>query len=267
MSNGDNMFQPVYFLDTNALQYMNSYLRHAKKLRLPPFGKKRKTFDEIQDRLKEKLPGSIAGFVMNGGKILAYLQNLTHQNKVSFYTSRLSKAEILFGILDGQGHFRLAQEGISYRMRQRLRDLSELVSMYIPKKDYKKLRNELDNMFNVLENKGNIKIEFVEDILDDISFIINFSEFLQSNVFLDVLDCWMFGCAIASQADRIITFDYYFKQVVNKIDNPQGDSDWLNVRRALINEIKSKMFPVNTAVNISLPKVENIPSEAPEPWS
>lgn len=266
MSNNAYIYQPTCFLDTNPLQYMNSYLRHAKTLNLPPYGKKQKTYEEIYAKLREKLPKGIASFVMNGAKTLAYLQNQSQNNGISLYTSRLSKAEVLFGILDGQGHFRLAQEGISYRMRQRLRDMSELVSIYLPKKDFNKLRRELDNLFETLERKNNIHIEFVEESVTDFSYIVTFSEYLQSNVFLDVLDCWMFGCAVAIQADHILTFDGYFRQVINKIDNPQGDLDWIKVRRAAIREMK-KLFPVKTGIQLSLPMVEKLPKEAPHSWN
>jgi len=263
--------RPTIFLDTNALQYMSSYLRYAEKLKLPPYvdgagNTQGYGYEDMRSTLRQHLPKRITDFVMDGCRTLAFLQKQANEeeNGAAIFTSRMSRAELLFGILDGQAHARLAREGLSYRMRQHIRNLSELVSMYLAREDYEKLIQELDELFTTLEHKGGIHIELAEDVVD-FSLIATFSEFLQSNVFLDVLDCWMYGCAIAVQADRIVTFDAYFKQVINRIHNPQGVADWQQVQSRILEELKH-LFPVETPVTLSLPMVQDLPREVPRSW-
>ena len=266
MNGRDSGFRPTVFLDTDALQSMSSYLRYAKELGLPPYAAG-PGYSDVLGRLRSRLPEGIASLVMRGCRTLAFLQQQTDDegNGAAIFASRLSRAELLFGILDGQAHARLAREGLSYRMRQRVRDLSELVLRYLEREDYERLLQELDGLFSILEDRDGIRIEFAEENVVDFASIATFSEFLQSNVFLDVLDCWIYGCAIAVQADLIITFDAYFRQIINRIHNPQGESGWQQVQNRIREELK-RLFPVETPITLSLPMVQDLPREVPRSW-
>jgi len=268
MSTQEPGFRPTVFLDTNALQSMSSYLRYAKELRLPPYAGETECppgYSEVLGVLRDRLPEGIASLVMRGCRTLAFLQQQTSDNDAAIFTSRLSRAELLFGILDGQAHARLAREGLSYRMRQRVRDLSELALRYLEREDYEGLLQELDELFSILEDKDRIRIGLAEENVRDFASIATFSEFLQSNVFLDVLDCWMYGCAIAVQADQIVTFDAYFRQVINRIHNPQGEDGWQQVQNRIREELE-RLFPVETSVTLLLPMVRDLPREVPRSW-
>ena len=256
--------RPTIFLDTNGLQYLNSYLRYAEKLQLPPFANPQQ-YSQLKKKLRDYFPRAVANMVIHGCQTLAFLQQEVVENDAAIYTSRLAKAEILHGVLDGQAHARLAREGLPYRMRQHIRILSKLVSMYLERGDYEKLVKEIDELLMTLEEKGRIKVEFAEDRVEDFFTIAAFSEFLQSQVFLDVLDCWMYGCAIALQADQIITFDDHFRYVINSIHNPQKKQSWQQIRSSIECQIGS-LFPVKTSVIPPIPKVENLPEKVPELW-
>jgi hypothetical protein len=266
MSTQETVFRSTFFLDTNVLQYMISYLRVAKRRKLLPYGDQEQSYDDINRRLRRKLPKGIANHLMNGCKTLAFLQQQTssEESDAAIYTSRLSKAELIYGVLEGQAHARLARAGFSYRMRQRVRDLSELVSMYLQRTDYGKIQAEIEDLFIGLE-KDRIHVQWAEENVTDFSTVAAFSEFLQTRVFLDVLDCWMYGCALAVQADRIVTFDGYFRNVINKIHNPQGDAGWQQVRATILEELK-RLFPVETSIELSLPEVQSLPNVVPHLW-
>jgi len=262
-------YQQVVFLDTNALHYMSSYLRSARKYELPPYAAEAMEYGDVQKALKERLPAGIADVLMSGCKTLAYLEGAVAEdeegNGAVVYTSRLSIAEILYGVLDGQAHARMAREGIPYRMRQRLSDMSRLVSMYLDRTDYENVRQEVYDILTTLRESAGISIGFVEEgISDDFSRILVISEYLQSTVFLDVLDCWMYGCAVVVQANQIITFDGYFREVANHIHSP-GNEDWQKVRRELKAEL-ARLFPVDTGVPLSLPEVRDLPKQVPRSW-
>ena len=259
MVNTSPEFRPTIFLDTNALHYMSSYLPWAEKENLPPFHGG-VTHEQAQNALRQHMPKSIADFLLHGAETLSFLQQEVNGQDAAIYTSRFAKAEVIYGVLEGQAHARLAREGLPYRMRQRAGVLSELVSMYLESPDYQRVVGEWDDFLNQLKNKGYITVSYVEDE-ENFSRIAEVAEFLQSRIFMDVVDSWMYACALVMQAERIITFDKYFKDVVNRLQNPQTDPDWKQLQSDLKKMLKEK-FPGEP----TLPKVERLPRTLPEPW-
>lgn len=262
-------FRPTVFLDTNALQYLGTYLRYASKLNLLPYSESPQTYEQIQDTLRQHLPRGIAEGVMNGCKTLAFLQRQNsndgdQEHTASILTSRLSRMEMLSGILEGQAHARLAREGLSYRMRQRLGTLSRLVLQYLEVADYTRLLHEMEDLFTTLEDEEGIRIDLVEEVVREFSLIATFSELLQSSVFLDVLDCWIYGCTLAIQADQIITFDRYFKHVINSVHSPPDD-EWQQMKGKILKEL-DRLFPVKTRVTLSLPTAPRLDRTVPRSW-
>jgi len=262
----EQITRPTLFLDTNALHYMFSYLRYAKILRLPPY--ENKSWSEVKEILGSKFPEGIVNCILKGAKTLSLLQRQTQEQDAAIYASRFAKSEILCGSLEGLAHARLAREGTIYRMRQRLETLSELVSMYLEATDSENVVREWDEMLSLLEDKDRIIIEFAEN---DANFrqIADIAEFLQSKVFVDVLDSWMYGCAFAIQADQVITFDGYFRKIINKLANPSGDEDWENLKNEMFDRLQGLFGVVNTEIGISFPyspKPKKLPKEVPRVW-
>ena len=253
-------FRPTIFLDTNALHYMSSYLRWAGKENLPPF-QGGVTIEQIGNTLRQHMPKSIADKLLDGAKTLAFLQQEVDQHEAAIYTSRFAKAEVIYGVLEGQAHARMAREGLPYRMRQRAGVLSELVSMYLGSQDYKQVIAEWDNLLSLLEDRGDIKVSYVEEKEGVFSEIAEVAEFLQSRIFMDVVDSWMYAGALVMQAERIITFDRYFRRVINRLNNPQNETDWQQLQNDLQEMLKAR-FPGKP----TLPRVENLPQSLPKPW-
>ncbi len=252
-------FRPTIFLDTNALHYMSSYLRWAQRKNLPPF-QSGVTFEQVRNTLRQHMPKSIADLLLHGAKTLAFLQQQVNDQDAAIYTSRFAKAEVIYGVLEGQAHARLAREGLPYRMRQRMGVLSELVSMYLDSQDYQQVVGEWDDFLDRLKNNGHITVSYVEDE-EDFSRIAEVAEFLQSRIFMDVVDSWMYACALVMQAEEIITFDGYFKRVINRLHNPQGDPDWQLLQGNLQKMLAARFPGVPT-----LPEVKRLPQTLPDPW-
>jgi len=252
-------FRPTIFLDTNALHYISSYLRWAERENLPPF-QGGVTFEQVRDALRQRMPRSIADLLLHGAKTLAFLQQQVNDQEAAIYTSRFAKAEVIYGVLEGQAHARLAQEGLPYRMRQRAGVLSELVTMYLEAQDYRQVIREWDYFLNRLKNNGHIMVSYVEDE-ENFSRIAEVAEFLQSRVFMDVVDSWMYACALVMQAEEIITFDGYFKRVINRLHNPQGEPDWQQLQSDL-QKMLAERFPGAP----TLPEVKSLPQTLPNPW-
>lgn len=258
-----NKMRPTVFLDSNALHFLSTYLRYAHEFGFPPYSRHKADLTWIRNELEQRMPGDIANLVINGAKTLAFLQSITRNDGAAVFCSRLSKAELLYGILDGQAHFRLAREGLSYRMRQRVRDLSQLVAMCLEREDYERLVREVDNLFELLNDNG-ISIDMVEEDASNFEIVATFAEFMQKNVFLDVLDCWMYGCAVTVQAERIITFDSYFKSVICKVRS-SGEGEWAQVRQNIQSEME-RVFGEPISVKFVLPEASKLPECAPEIW-
>lgn len=259
MVNAVSQFRPTIFLDTNALQYMNSYLHWAQEKNLPPF-QKGMTYEQVQSTLRQHMPKSIVDGLLNGARTLAFLQQKVNDQDVDIYTSRFAKAEVICGVLEGQAHARLAKEGLPYRMRQRAGVLSELVSMYLEPQDYRQVVGEWDDFLDQLENNGRIVIFYVEDEKNFFQ-IAEVAEFLQSRIFMDVIDSWMYACAVVLQAEEIITFDRYFRRVINRLLNPQGEPDWQQLQSDLQKMLEERLQGVPT-----LPEVRSLPQALPNPW-
>jgi len=252
-------FRPTIFLDTNALHYMNTYLQWAKNKKLPPF-QEGIDFEQARDVLRDHMPNGIANMLLQGAKALSFLQEQVSQHEAAIYTSQFAKAEVIFGVLEGQAHARMAHGGFPYRMRQRAGILSELVSMYLELKDYQQVIREWDDFLNSLKEKENITILYVEG-KEDFSQIAKLAEFLQSRIFMDVVDSWMYACALTTQSERVITQDKYFRQVINKLHNPQKDVGWQQLHNELKDLLKT-MLPGEP----TLPNVEKLPQSLPKPW-
>lgn len=256
MADAQPKFRPTIFLDTNALHYMSSYLQWAEKKSLPPF-QDGITFEQAREALRKHMPKDIAAMLLQGAKTLAFLQQQAVQYEAVIYTSRFAKAEVIYGILEGRAYAHMARKGLPFRMRQRAR--SELVSMYLEPQDYQQVIEEWDNFLNLLD-KEDIIILYVED-REDFSRIAEMAEFLQSRFFMDVADSWMYACALVMQAERIITFDGYFRHVINMLHNPQDDRDWQQLQKDLQEMLKERLLGTPT-----LPKVEDLPQDLPNPW-
>ncbi len=252
-------FRPTIFLDTNALHYMSSYLRWAEKENWPPF-QGGVTLEQVRSVLRQHMPKSIANDILKGTKTLAYLQQQVDEQDAAIYTSQFAKAEVIYGVLEGQAHARMAREGLPYRMRQRASVLSELVSMYLDSQDYQQVTKEWDDLLNTLKKKGNITVLYVEEE-ENFSVIAEVVEFLQSRIFMDVIDSWMYACALVMQAERIVTFDRYFRHVINMLHNPQNELDWQQLQKDLQEMLKERLPGEPT-----LPKVEDLPQTLPKPW-
>lgn len=259
MENTSLALRPTIFLDTNALHYMNSYLLWAEKANLPPF-QAGADFGQARDVLYQYMPRSIADHILKGAQTLSFIQRQVDEHEAAIHASRFAKAEVIFGVLEGQAHARMAREGLPYRMRQRTGILSELVSMYLESHDYQQVIEEWDNFLGLLKDKGGITLLYVEDE-EDFSQIAELSEFLQTRIFMDVVDSWMYACALVMQSERIITFDRYFRQVINRLHNPSGNIDWQQLHNELQNLLRAKLSGEPT-----LPHVSSLPPDLPKPW-
>lgn len=263
MSDDTGELRSTVFLDTNALIYIWSYLIKAKELHLPPYSEDVIDYAKISSIFNGTYPHSITGNYMKGCRCLSFLQKncsrVEGEISIQLYTSRLSRVEMLNGALDGKAHILMAQQGVPYRMRQRITDLSDLISMRLRHEDVDEVVNSINEVFELIESHDNIIVDFVEnDHLTD--NIAKLAEFLSSRFYLDVIDIWMYACAITIQSDKILSFDGYFNSVINHIY--ANDEQWAEVRQEITEFVKKQwgwdqmIYPVSS----------KIPDEVPHLW-
>jgi predicted nucleic acid-binding protein len=266
MSRSDPNITPIIFLDTNVLIYLSSYLKKAEELSLPPFTQNLMNFEEIQTELKKILPDSIVDYYLNGCKSLSYLQSKAKRLEdgninVQILTSRLSKVEMYNGALDGKAHILMAQQGIPYIMRQRASNLSDLISMRLQINDIDDVVTKLNSVFTLLFENDNVIIDYVEND-HQTDRIASLAEFLSTHFYLDVIDIWIYACALSIQADQIITFDNYFFRVINNVSNTCNGEKWVSLRKEITKYVKQ----LYGWEKVNYPISSKLPKDVPQNW-
>ena len=210
--------------------------------------------------LRRCIPKQLADWTLDGAKALSFLRQQVDEQDPAIYTSRFAKAEIIYGVLEGRAHTRMAREGFPYRMRQRVGILNQLVSNYLRQEDYEQVMGEWDNFVDLLESRGKMTVLYVEDE-GRFAEVAEIAEFLQSRIFMDVLDSWMYACALVMQAEMIITFDEPFKRVINNLHNPQVDPSWRQLQSDLRGMLATRLLGQPT-----LPRAPKLPGALPAVW-
>ncbi len=216
--------RPVYFLDTNAIHYALTYLEKAKTIELPPFFDS-KQIVEISRAFSERIPKGIADNYVKGARILGFLiekSNIDGDDAL-FYMSQMSNYEILHGNFEGKVHFKLAEAGFSYRKRQTDRDLSVIALKYLDTEDFRDCTDYLDSGKNFINDHGKIQINILEEENGRYDEISKICDFLQRNTYLDVIDSWIYACALVVQATALISSDTQLLQIVERLENPNSD--------------------------------------------
>ena len=77
-----------------------------------------------------------------------------------------------------------------------------------------------------------------------------------SVIYLDVCDCLIFSSALVDEADEIISFDGYFRFIVNKVKNPEGDKVYERANQLIIKALAACIGI--TEQEIHLPLVPNL---------
>jgi len=219
-------------------------LIQARKLKLPPYSSGG-DISAVKQKLRSKLPKSIADHLAHGLCTLVYLQTQSEDDSARIFTSRFALSEMWYGRLEGQAHIIMSREGIPYRQRQQQRDISELVMSNLTQKDYELVEKEMDSIFEILRNEFGISIIFVEDNgspkFQDISLL---ELEIQKRTFLDVIDCMMYACSLAIRATTFITADGPLFKIINQIKTPSNIQEaiekvlWENVQRDLVEKLK-----------------------------
>lgn len=232
-----DLIQRGIFLDTNALHYLRAYLDLAKKHSFRPYG----SIDEwlaINNHLKAAglLPNQ-RDSIKNGYGTFCFLQTKAGEDD-RIIVSRLALAEITHGLVEGQAHFRMAEAGMPFRMRQSWPDLKRMLAAWMSHSGFEQVRMATEGLIPELENLLNIQIWRAGSDSSDRE-VLTLLESVLKWVYLDVIDAWLYAESLVEQVHLFLTFDGAFRDTINWIHNPgtapQNDENdlWKQARSAI----------------------------------
>ncbi len=208
----DEQFQPLLFLDTNALHYARLYLGFAKEHNLRPFGTSSDNPDDIIENRYRNRTKTCQSF-KTGRKLVDYLLKSCNEGARIEY-SPVTKVELTCGKLRGKAMLNAAEEGISYRMWNRI-DEREILDR-LQSDVYEEVWQEMENIDDLFSSAG---IDIEESNPERMKSVWLMAGQVLRFVFLDLGDCAVYASALLAETDELITDDGYFRMVVNAIQN------------------------------------------------
>lgn len=208
----EEQFQPLLFLDTNALHYARLYLGFAKQHNLPPVGTSTDNPDDIIENRYRNRKKTGQSF-KTGRKLVNYLLNSCNEGARIEY-SPVTKVELMCGQLRGKAMLNAAEEGIPYRMWNRI-DEREILDR-LQSDVYAEVWQEMENLDELFSSAG---IDIEESNRERMKSVWLMAQQILRFVFLDLGDCAVYASALLAEADELITDDGYFRDLVNAIEN------------------------------------------------
>ena len=224
-------YRKVAFLDTNALHFVDLYLKHARGAGVYPFVDDKmdadKAITEAKTGLESMSEKNLKKSLGHGLNVLAWI--VRERLRVEY--SPLSEFELMAGRLRGKALLHAAEEGIPDRMWGRIRD-DEIADRLVPD-DFQEVKTAVDQFgaaLKDLEIEVAVNPERAKDALD-------LARHVSGLVYMGSVDCIIYSHALAAQADYLITNDDYLKTTVNCIESGSSHRE-INARlRDIVSQV------------------------------
>lgn len=206
-------YRKVAFLDTNALHYVDLYLKYAKDASMYPFVDKKMDDDnavaEAKTRLEDLTGTSLKESLGHGLNVLSWISKT--DAKVEY--SPITDLELMVGRLKGKALEAAAGEGVPDRMWSRFHADEKEVSVRLTPEDLEKTMTGVLGLRPTLEDAGVVvtaSVEREQAVLDLAKHVVGL-------VYMSVADCIVYSHALVAQANYLITNDTYLRNTVNRI--------------------------------------------------
>ncbi len=240
------------FVDTNAFSYIRSYLSAAQSLGLPPFGPELSQ-EDLNSSLRGAMPKGQAQYLLKGAKALSFLKKKA-DNDASIYVSIMSVFEAINSAVESQLNAQLAAIGLGPRGRQRINDRSDLVKHFLTPETHEQITSVATSTISIIQDNVGFEIKvFERSERDQVAVLPSILEPLISHTRLDVQDAWIASAAIISFADAMVSYDGDFREVINRINNPSSDAEWIQVRDVVIQALRGVHVSVHPGIPIGVP--------------
>lgn len=241
------LYQPLLFLDTNAVHYTRLYVGFARQHDLPPVGGS--TGDPVA-ALKKTFGqrGQTLSSFDTGRKIVTYLKD-KHDSGARVEYSPVTRLELVCGLLRGKAVLDAANEGIPHRMWNRIDERE--VFHRLSAEDYTEVQTDAEGLEELFQAGG---IKLVETDPRRMSEVWRLVQLLLSVVFLDFGDSAVYASSLLAEADELLTTDGYLHWIANAIENPGGIQE--PEERAYFHQARSKVIQlVSEAISIGVSEV------------
>lgn len=256
-------YQRAVLVDTNSVHYIRGYLRFAREHNLPPFGPQT-NWEQTRAALPQNLPAGYQDALRRGYRTLGFVQRLVTE-EATILVSPFTQLELLHGLLEGRAHQRLAEANTPYRMRQRLSDLSKLVTFHLRTTDADEAVQDVDKMVEELREVIGDAVDLARK-QDDLREILSVCRVIQSSVFIDPVDCLIYGNALVVEAEVVISNDEHLREVINRIAEPwtEGNPELRPLWENANHKLKEKLSEIIAAplAQIVLPRCPGIPNDS-----
>lgn len=229
----------VAFLDTNALHYVDLYLKHAAEGdSMYPFIDREmdhgmdhdNAIEEAKTKLRSVSEKKLKESLGHGLNVLAWIS----KEKLSVEYSPLTELELMAGRLKGKALLAAAAEGIPDRMWGRFPE--DEIAARLTLKDLQEVKTAVDGLgvaLEYLEINVAASTERGRDVLD-------LARHVAGLVYMDAKDCVIYSHALVARADYLITNDGYLKNTVNSITSDPS-----------LQEIKIRLIEMVSQVTLS----------------
>jgi len=220
------------FLDTNGLLELSLYWETCQAASV--------TLDSVLTyaSLKSALPRRYRGFqpARSTAQAVGRGQKLFHQlwgrrNDWDYYTSAICRAEMHHVLLEQS-----AQRSLTgMRIPQRLRSDRPLLvfRQTLQTSDYTALDQKLSDFFDDLRLSYGVDIKTAEDLSSlDERDVRTAAKIIWSHVLMEVMDAFIFGCAVVTFSETLVTRDGPFLEAVNQLAG-STESRWRNARASI----------------------------------
>ena len=206
-------YRKVAFLDTNALHFVDLYLREAGERKLFPFGGGEA---EAYSHLDGSTEGKPREALTKGLNAVAYLL----RGGVRVEYSVIAELEMMAGRARGRALERAAAEGIPERMWTRFSENE--TSGRLLTHDLIQIRHSVEKIGPTLEAAG------IDASVADASRTrdaLELAKDVAAAVYMSMADCVIYASALVAEADELLSADHYLRKTVNRLkDNSMQDT-------------------------------------------
>ena len=231
-------YRKVAFLDTNALHFVDLYLRRAGERKLFPLdGGEAEAYSHLDGSTEGKLREALT----KGLNAVAYL--LRDEVRVEY--SVIAELEMMAGRARGRALERAAAEGIPERMWTRFRENE--TSGRLLTQDLIQIRHRVEEIGPTLEAAG------IDASVADASRTrdaLELAKDVAAAIYMSMADCVIYASALVAEADELLSADRYLRKAVNRLKDKSMQDTRLRLQQRVAAVRSGPLRPLPAARKI-----------------
>lgn len=219
-------YQEIAFLDTNAIHYVRLYIDLADRDQLYPFSDDM----EAAEAAIQKQDRSLRPAYGKGLDVVAFCK----VKQLLIHYSHISTLELAVGRAKGEALQKAALQGVPERKWTGFANDDKQLAAYLDEGVLQRIGREMPQLVSQLDRLQ------IHAVSDDDSMVRVLALKLAALMYMATADCMIFAHALTVQAKYVVTYDAYFRKIVNRVYNsPKCDE----IRRQIDITIPGIQFP------------------------